>query len=197
MAVASSNRLARNASKLDKTLETINDEESLNALSLTEPDDFTKVPSVPVVVECIMSSGWSHFLHTRNERIGMRPANFNLFSACSSSTLRIPKRKPIPALLAMSVYMPARYRNINLGFRGNPHMLWKCLHTRPEIFRPLTRDIIRYEYARQSDTNEGCQYDVVHVAVSSKNIPSQLDSMGVKALILRTFRLSEGHRHFV
>lgn len=76
----------------------------------------------------------------------MRPTRFHLLPACPPRSFRKSQAEALSALLAVSIYMPARNANVDLGFRVDLHVFREVQHASAEVFRPLASYVIRDEY---------------------------------------------------
>ena len=136
-----------------------------NGMKHMEADNLTKIPTIPVIIQCVMPGTWRHLSHTRRKRIGGRPSSLDLLSACPSSPFCITQTETLSALLSMPIDMPAWNSNIDSCFRLDLHVLRELQHASAEVLRPLTADVISDEDPWEYDPNKCHKDKKIHITI--------------------------------
>ena len=129
-------------------------------------DDFTEIPSIPMVVQGVVPCCWTHFVNTWGQWIRTCPNGLDILTDCPRSPLHITEVEIVPTRLAMTIDMPSRDCHVNPSRLWNLHFGWELFHTFSEILGPLAGDVVCKDDAEEHDTNEGSQDNKVHIAVS-------------------------------
>ena len=107
-----------------------------------EAYNLTKVPTIPMIIQCVVPSTWHHPSHTRCKQIGGRPSYLNFLSTCPPSPSCITQAEIPSAPFSMSVDMPAWNSNIDPCCWIDLHLLRELGHVSAKILRPLTANVI-------------------------------------------------------
>jgi hypothetical protein len=136
-----------------------------NEIKRTKAYDLTEVPTVPVIVQCVVPCAWCHLSHTRRKCISQRPRRLYFFSACPPSPSCITQTEIFSTSLPMSVNVPAWDSNIDSCFWVDLHVLREVGHASEKVFRPLTADVIGNENPGKRDTDKGRKDNKIHVTI--------------------------------
>ena len=115
----------------------------------TKTNNLTKIPAVPVIIQCIMACCWTHFPHTGSQWVCTRPRRLNVFTDCSSNPLHVAHVEIIPTRIAVSIDVPSWDPHVNMSCVWDLHVQWEFFHAFSEIFGPLTYNVIREDNAEE------------------------------------------------
>jgi hypothetical protein len=107
---------------------------AINREIRTKTDNFMKVPTIPVIVKCVVTSSRPHFTDTRSKRVGMRPTCLYIFTACPSCSNQVIEAEVIAAALTMPVDMPAGDGDIHTSVGIDLHSLRVFRIAFPHVF---------------------------------------------------------------
>ena len=140
-----------------------------NGLKLMEADNFMKIPTIPVIIQCVMPGTWCHFSHTRRKRIGGRPSSLDFLSTCSPNPFCITQTETLSAPLSMSIDMPALNSNIDSCCQLDLHVLRELGHATVEILRPLAANIICNEDPWEYNADKHGKDNKIHITIPKRD----------------------------
>ena len=87
-------------------------------------DDFTEIPSIPMVVQGVVLCCWTHFVNTWGQWIRTCPNGLDILTDCPRGPLHITEVEIVPTRLAMTIDMPSRDCHVNPSCLWNLHFGW-------------------------------------------------------------------------
>ena len=132
----------------------------------TKPNNFAKIPTVPMIVQSVVSRGRPHFTNTRRQWICACPCRFDVFTSRPPSAFHVAQVEALSALRPVAVNVPTWNGYANLGRVRDLHRLWEFGHALSEVFRPLADNVVSYDDSHKCYAHKGGEGDEINVAIS-------------------------------
>lgn len=153
----------------------------------TKSYDLAEIPTIPVIVQCVMSCPWCHFSHARCQSISRRPSGLHFFSTRPPGPSCITQIEIPSAPLPVTVDMPARNSNVNSRCWTDLHLLREVGHATAKNFRPLTANVVRDENPGEYDPHQRREDNIIHTTIP-KTRDLVVEYFFIKKNLLFTFR---------